>query len=138
MMRSLELTAVRMVASVVSLLPMRVVRRLGAALGRLAYAVDGARRRIALENLASAFPARTAAERRALARAMFAHFGSLLLELLKFGTYTPEQMRAAVDVEGEERARQAYQQGRGVLYFTGHFGYWAAWWAGPAVASRSR
>jgi KDO2-lipid IV(A) lauroyltransferase len=55
---------------------------------------------------------------------MFGHFGSLLLELLKFGTYTPEQMRAAVDIEGEERARQAYQQGRGVLYFTGHFGYW--------------
>ena len=59
-----------------------------------------------------------------LARAMFAHFGSLLLELLKFGTYTPDRMRAAVDIEGEERARQAYQQGRGVLFFTGHFGYW--------------
>ena len=59
-----------------------------------------------------------------LARAMFAHFGSLLLELLKFGTYTPDQMRGAIDVEGEERARQAYQQERGVLFFTGHFGYW--------------
>jgi KDO2-lipid IV(A) lauroyltransferase len=124
MIRSLELTAVRIVAAVVSLLPMRVVRRCGAALGRMAYSVDGAHRRIALENLASAFPARTNAERRALARAMFAHFGSLLFELLKFSTYTPEQMRAAVDIEGEERARQAYQQGRGVLFFTGHFGYW--------------
>jgi KDO2-lipid IV(A) lauroyltransferase len=55
---------------------------------------------------------------------MFAHFGSLLLELLKFANYTPEQMRKAVDVEGEERARQAYAQQRGVLFFTGHFGYW--------------
>ena len=124
MIRSLELTAVRMVAAAVSLLPMRVVRRCGAALGRIACSVDRSHRRIALENLASAFPARAAAERRALARAMFAHFGSLLLELLKFATYTPEQMRAAVDIEGEERARQAYQQGRGVLFFTGHFGYW--------------
>jgi KDO2-lipid IV(A) lauroyltransferase len=116
--------AVRIVAAVVSRLPMRVVRRCGAAIGRIAYSVDGSHRRIALENLASAFPARSDAERRALARAMFAHFGSLLLELLKFGTYTPERMRAAVDIEGEERARQAYQQGRGVLFFTGHFGYW--------------
>ena len=124
MIRSLELMAVRMVAALMSLLPMRAVRRCGATLGRIAYAVDGSHRRIALENLASAFPARTGAERRALARAMFAHFGSLLLELLKFGTYTPARMRAAVDVEGEERARQAYQQGRGVLFFTGHFGYW--------------
>jgi len=124
MTRSLEFAAVRLVASVVSLLPMRVVRRCGAVLGRLAYALDAAHRRIALENLAAAFPSRPARERRMLARAMFAHFGSLLLELLKFGTYTPDQMHAAIDVEGEERARQAYQQQRGVLFFTGHFGYW--------------
>ena len=124
MTRSLEFAAVRLVATVVSLLPMRVVRRCGAALGRLAYALDAAHRRIALENLAAAFPSRPARERRMLARAMFAHFGSLLLELLKFGTYTPDQMHAAIDVEGEERARQAYQQQRGVLFFTGHFGYW--------------
>ena len=124
MTRSLEFAAVRLVATVVSLLPMRVVRRCGAALGRLAYALDAAHRRIALENLAAAFPSRPARERRMLARAMFAHFGSLLLELLKFGTYTPDQMLAAIDVEGEERASQAYQQERGVLFFTGHFGYW--------------
>ena len=124
MTRSLEFAAVRLVATVVSLLPMRLVRRCGAALGRLAYALDAAHRRIALENLAAAFPSRPARERRMLARAMFAHFGSLLLELLKFGTYTPDQMHAAIDVEGEERARQAYQQERGVLFFTGHFGYW--------------
>lgn len=124
MTRSLEFAAVRLVATVVSLLPMRVVRRCGAALGRLAYTLDAAHRRIALENLAAAFPSRPARERRMLARTMFAHFGSLLLELLKFGTYTPDQMHAAIDVEGEERARQAYQQERGVLFFTGHFGYW--------------
>jgi KDO2-lipid IV(A) lauroyltransferase len=124
MTRSLEFAAVRIVATVVSLLPMRVVRRCGAALGRLAYALDAAHRRIALENLAAAFPSRPERERRMLARAMFAHFGSLLLELLKFGTYTADQMHAAIDVEGEERARQAYQQERGVLFFTGHFGYW--------------
>jgi len=124
MIRALEFAAVRLVAAIVSLLPMRVVRRCGAALGSLAYLVDRTRRRIALENLAAAFPARRASERRALARAMFAHFGSLLLELLKFSTYTPQQMLAAVEVEGLERNRQAYQQQRGVLFFTGHFGYW--------------
>src|SRR5262245_9715862 len=124
MMRSLELAAVRMVAAAVSVMPMSLVRRCGALLGRIAYWVDPAHRRIAIENLGAAFPARSDSERRALARAVFAHFGSLLLELLKFGTYTPERMRAAVDVEGEDRVRQAYQQGRGVLFFTGHFGYW--------------
>ncbi len=124
MTRALEFAAVRLVAAMVSVLPMQVVRRIGAGLGRIAYCLDRARRRTALENLAAAFPSKQARERRALARAMFAHFGSLLLELLKFANYTREQMRDAVDVEGEDRARQAYAQDRGVLFFTGHFGYW--------------
>ena len=124
MRHRLEYLAVRSVAAVVRLLPMSSVRALGAAIGRLAYLIDAPHRRIAMENLAAAFPARSLSERRTLAREMFAHFGSLLLELLKFGSYTPEQMLQAVDIEGEERARQAHQQGRGTLFFTGHFGYW--------------
>ena len=124
MIRAIEFAAVRIVSTIVSLLPMRVVRRCGAALGRLAYVVDRTHRRVALENLAAAFPSRADADRRAMARAMFAHFGSLLLELLKFSTYSPERMLAAIDVEGEDRARQAYARQRGVLFFTGHFGYW--------------
>jgi KDO2-lipid IV(A) lauroyltransferase len=122
--RAIEFAAVRVVAAIVALLPMAVVRRVGASIGRVAYVVDRHHRRIAIENLTAAFPARPDAERRAFARAMFAHFGSLLLELLKFGTYTRDQMLAAVELEGDERVRHAYQQERGVLFFTGHFGYW--------------
>ena len=120
----LESVLARSVRWVVPYVPMTVVRAVGRAMGRLAYLAGGPRRRIALENLASAFPGRTARERRALARAMFAHFGGLLLELMKFGTYSREQMLAATETEGEERIRQAKAQGRGILIFTGHFGYW--------------
>ena len=124
MRHRIEYLAVRLVEGIVTMLPMPAVRSLGGALGRLAYLVDPIRRRVALENLAAAFPGRPAEEHRAVARAMFAHFGSLLLELLKFGSYTPAEMLAAVDIEGEERVRPAEQQGRGILFFTGHFGYW--------------
>ena len=104
--------------------PMSAVRAFGHAVGRLAYLVDAPHRRIALENLENAFPARPEGERRELARAMFAHFGALLFELLKFSTWSREQMLASVESEGEDRVRQVLQQGRGVLFFTGHFGYW--------------
>ncbi len=124
MKHDVELFAVRVVGRCMRLLPMSVVRALGRGLGRLAYAVDGWHRRIALDNLAHAFPARSRRQRRRLARATFAHFGSLLLELLKFGAWPPERMLASIESEGEERVWQAYQQGRGVLFFTGHFGYW--------------
>ena len=33
-------------------------------------------------------------------------------------------MLARVEFDGEERARLAYAQGKGVLFFTGHFGFW--------------
>jgi KDO2-lipid IV(A) lauroyltransferase len=103
---------------------MPVVRACGGLLGRAVYVVDGFHRRIALGNLAHAFPTRSAAERRGIARAMFVHFGRLLLELIKFGTLSDATMLAHVESDGEERVHQAYQQGRGVLFFTGHFGYW--------------
>ena len=103
---------------------MAAVRTFGRAVGLLAYVVDGRRRRTATENLEHAFPGRTVEARRRLVRAMFSHFGALLFELVKFGGYSREQMLAATEVEGEERLRQAQAQGRGVLIFTGHFGYW--------------
>ena len=124
MKHRLEYLVVQLLAALVAPLPMQAVRRLGAAIGHAAYLVDASHRRIALDNLAAAFPGRSSAEHRAVARATFAHFGSLLLELLKFATYTPAQMLAAVDIEGEDRVRLAQQQGRGILFFTGHFGYW--------------
>jgi KDO2-lipid IV(A) lauroyltransferase len=113
-----------MVRAVVTLLPMSAVRTLGRGIGTLAYLVDVKHRRIALENLAGAFPGRPASERRAVARRTFAHFGALLFELLKFGTWSREQMQAVVEREGEDRIRQVLAQRRGALFFTGHFGYW--------------
>ena len=120
----LELALTQVVSACVRLLPMPVVRACGGALGRVVYFVDGFHRRIALTNLANAFPTRSVSERRAIARAMFAHFGRMLLELIKFPTLSDAQMLACTEIDGEDRVLQAYQHGRGVLYFTGHFGYW--------------
>jgi KDO2-lipid IV(A) lauroyltransferase len=119
-----EHLAVRGVTAALRTMSMARVRTAGARLGRAAHALDAKHRQVALENLARAFPSRSLAEREALTVQVFEHFGSLLLELLKFGTLSHDEMRALCDVEGEDRLRQAYRQGRGVLIFTGHFGYW--------------
>lgn len=124
MRHRLEHGAVLVVRGLVRLLPHAAVRRLGSLLGLAFYALDRVHRQVADTNLKTAFPARTAAERRAVTRRMFGHFGRLLLELLKFSTLGPDAMRDRIELEGDERARSAYAQGRGVLFFTGHFGYW--------------
>jgi Kdo2-lipid IVA lauroyltransferase/acyltransferase len=108
----------------VRLMPHFLVRACGTTLGLAFYCLDRPHRRIALNNLAAAFPLRARREHRSTTRAVFAHFGRLLFELLKFSTLSPAEMLKRVDVEGEERMRRAYAAGRGVLFYTGHFGFW--------------
>ncbi|HVC21531.1 MAG TPA: lysophospholipid acyltransferase family protein [Vicinamibacterales bacterium] len=124
MTHRLETLAVRAVMALVRLLPERLVAPLGAALGSVVYLADARHRRVALANVAAALPERSARERRAIVRGAFRHFGRLLFELLKFGTLPVDRMMARVEFEGEDLARAAYAQGRGVLFVTGHFGFW--------------
>lgn len=103
---------------------MRAVLAMGTLLGRAFHFVDGPHRRLAIRNLQRAFPLRSEVECRAIARQMFAHFGRLLMVLLKFSTMRPDRMLAHVEFDGGERVVHAHAQGRGVLLFTGHFGFW--------------
>jgi KDO2-lipid IV(A) lauroyltransferase len=120
----LEYAGVLAVVAVLRVLPMRAVLAAGTLLGLAFHAVDGGHRRRALRNLESAFPVRSDRERRAIARHMFEHFGRLLMVLLKFSTMSPAAMLSRVEFEGEERIRAAHTHQRGVLMFTGHFGFW--------------
>ena len=120
----LEYGAVAAVMGMVRLLPMRAVIALGTAVGRAFFLVDRGHRRLAIDNLHAAFPLRSEAECRAICRETFSHFGRLLVVLLKFSTMRSDQMLACVEFDGEERVVHAHAQGRGVLLFTGHFGYW--------------
>jgi KDO2-lipid IV(A) lauroyltransferase len=124
MRHRLEYLAVRTLVAILRVTPDAVVRAGGTLLGLAFYTIDRAHRRIAERNLAAAFPSRPAQERRAIARAAFAHFGRLLFELLKFSTLSREQMLGRVEFDGDERMRSAYAQGKGVIFITGHFGFW--------------
>jgi KDO2-lipid IV(A) lauroyltransferase len=119
-----EYALVAATRALVRVLPHPAVRALGASLGLIFYVVDRGHRQVALANLGQAFPSRPPRERRAIARRMFAHFGRLLFEILKFSTLSDAAMLRRIEFEGEDRARRAYAGGRGVLFFTGHFGFW--------------
>jgi Kdo2-lipid IVA lauroyltransferase/acyltransferase len=120
----LEYVGVRAVVALVRMMPMRVVLAAGTLLGRAFYTIDGAHRRLAMGNLVASFPFRSASECRVIAKQMFSHFGRLLMVLLKFSTMSREHMLERAEFEGEERVVAAHNQGKGVLLFTGHFGFW--------------
>jgi KDO2-lipid IV(A) lauroyltransferase len=133
---ALEYWAVVCVRAIACRLPEPLVNAWGAMLGLTFYALDRAHRRVTLANLEQCFPNRSARDRRAIARATFAHFGCVLLKLLTFSALTPEQMIARAVYEGDERVRLAYAKGKGVLFFTGHFGFWECQAIAHAVALR--
>jgi KDO2-lipid IV(A) lauroyltransferase len=124
MKHRVEYLTIRLLIAVIQVMPNLLVSTAGAVVGMIAYVADRNHRRIALENVAAAFPARTPRAHKRIIRGAFRHFGRLLFELLKFSTLSPDAMLKRVEFEGEERVRAAYAQGKGVLFVTGHFGYW--------------
>jgi KDO2-lipid IV(A) lauroyltransferase len=122
--RRIEYLLVRLLQTIVGVMPDPMVLACGDAIGAVFSVVDRPHRRVAEANLAAAFPSRSAADRRAIVLAAFKHFGRLLFEILKFSTLSPQQILARVEFDGDERVRLAYGQGKGVLFVTGHFGFW--------------
>ena len=119
------------------LLPDSLVRAAGTLLGLAFYAFDGTHRRIAHRNLAARFRVDPNASEKRSRAARSRTSAGCSIELLKFSTLSDEAMLARVEFDGEDRARLAYAQGRGVLFFTGHFGFWELACARPCAAARA-
>lgn len=120
----LEAAALSVVRGVARALPDRVSWGVGRVIGLGFFWLDAPHRRLAIRQLQSAFPLRSARECRAIARQTFVHFGQLLAVLIKFSTLSRDEIRARVDFEGAERVRAACEAGKGAILSSGHFGFW--------------
>jgi len=109
--------------TLINLLTYRQAVALGRACGRIAFRVDARHRRVALDNLRHAFPEKSGPERRAIARGSFETLGGVAAEMLQFRRITRE-FNALVEVQGLEHVTTVMARGRGLIFFTGHFGNW--------------
>jgi KDO2-lipid IV(A) lauroyltransferase len=98
-----------------------VLYALGAFLGWLAWTLR-VRRRVVLENLRLAFPEKTEADRRAIARATYRNLGRMAPEFLLVPRLTRAELDAIFEYEGWERYEAARARGKGVIACTAHFG----------------
>ena len=121
---ALEARLASVVGAVVSHLPRRFMLALGRLLGRVWAGLDPRHVAIASDNLRRAFPDWDEARVARTARAVYAHFGQVLLDILWLEEKSREEMEALIDVEGGEHPRSAVAGGRGVLFATGHIGNW--------------
>jgi KDO2-lipid IV(A) lauroyltransferase len=133
MRHRLEWWVVRLVRWWAAALPEPLSRAMGTAIGWAFYAADRGHRRLAIRQLQQAFPTKPAAECRAIARATFAHFGRLLVAVLRFSRLTRDQILDRVEFAGVGRVEAALAAGKGALVFSGHFGYWELAGLGQAL-----
>ena len=105
----------------VSLLPYRVLMRLGRLLGALMYRLARSRRQIAARNLELCFPELSAAERARLLRENFASTGMTFFEMAISWWWPPARLRRLGSFEGLEHLQQARAEGQGVILMALHF-----------------
>src|SRR5438876_4963893 len=100
-------------------LPLSWQSLLGRAVGAIAWALAGSRRRIALRNLEMCLPEKSEAERLAIAREHFGWLGRSLLERGLLWYASPERLKRLIHVEGEVGLADATK--RPVMWLVPHF-----------------
>jgi len=120
----IEYGAFRIARGLTGLVSPPGLARIGDALGNLYSMVGGRRRKIIDFNLGLAFPDMTDADRHQLARAVARHFGRSALDAIRIQRMRPEELLAAVEIEGWEHVERAAALGRGVFFLTAHMGSW--------------
>jgi KDO2-lipid IV(A) lauroyltransferase len=90
-------------------------------LGTLVWLL-GIRRKAVLDNLRLAFPEKTEAERREIARRTYRNLGLMIPDFVRVPFLRPEELERIFVYEGWERFQEAIARGKGVIACTGHFG----------------
>jgi KDO2-lipid IV(A) lauroyltransferase len=102
-------------------LPPRLASRLFAAIAVGLYLL-GVRRRVVLDNLRLAFPEKTEAERRAIARATYRNLGEVIPAFLRLPSLSAAELGAIFEYDAWDRFERAKAMGKGVIVCTAHFG----------------
>jgi len=121
---ALEAAAAAVVSRIVRRLPRDVVLSAGRRLGRIWAALDRRHLEIAADNLRRAFPEWDEALVQVTARGVYAHFASVLLEILWMEGRPPSELLAITEIEGLEHLKRALARGRGVVSPIAHLGNW--------------
>jgi lipopolysaccharide heptosyltransferase II len=115
----------RTAAAVLRALPIKLVWRLGWALGLCAYYLGGKYRRLALHNLGIAFGGeKTEGEIHALAREHFRSLGANFLSGLTISGLPKEALRDLVEFAGLEHVERVIGSGQACVMVISHIGNW--------------
>ena len=115
----------RSLLGAIGALPLETSMRFGKSFGRFFAKRFPKLQKTAVKNLEIALPELSQAEKERILRGTFESLGRHLGFVSHFKKFKREDIRDLVEVVGkEENFDPAYAKGKGVLFFTGHFGSW--------------
>jgi Kdo2-lipid IVA lauroyltransferase/acyltransferase len=100
------------------------LRRWGSRLGNLGRRVLRGRDRLAMRNLAAAFPEKSDAERRRIADECWRHFGREALATIRMQHVPIEEVPSYCPFVNVEIFEEAQARGHGVVLISAHYGAW--------------
>jgi KDO2-lipid IV(A) lauroyltransferase len=106
---------------ILSRIPRSALHAFGTGLGWLVWALH-VRRGVVLANLRLAFPEKSEAERRAIARGTYLNLGQMIPDFLRVPSLTREELERLFVYEGWDGYEKARAMGKGIVACTGHFG----------------
>jgi KDO2-lipid IV(A) lauroyltransferase len=107
-----------------SIVPLRVLRRVGRGLGWIAWRVFRVRKRVVVDNISRSFPGAPSERVDAIALESCEQYGMALMEFARFRRLSRRELMGMIDVEGIEHLDAALSHGKGAVLFSGHFGNW--------------
>lgn len=121
----LQYAIIRILESVVMVMPMSWVQGLGSFLGRVIHLLDRKHRNIALVNTQLIFGNRRSGKaKKTIVRDCYRHLGRALLETIRLRRVNASNFRDWVELDGVENFHRGLEKGCGVILCTAHYGNW--------------
>ncbi len=130
----IEELAVRFVIGGIGIFPYKTSLSIGRAIGRTVVKLFPKLAKTANRNLEIAYPGISDEEKRRIIKGTFESLGRHLGFISHFKKFAPEDIRELIELVGkEENFDPAIETGRGIVFFTGHFGSWEVFNLLPAA-----
>ena len=121
-----QYVGLRAFVAIIQLLPLYFCMLIGRFCAYAGYLVDRKRRTIAEQNLRNAYGKDLSdVQRRKIIRRNYLHLASVGIDFIKLPQIVNgNNWRKYFEVEGLEFAREALEQGKGIIFVSGHVGSW--------------
>jgi len=119
-----ELIALKSLIGTIGALPLETSMRFGKSVGRFFGNRFPKLRKTARRNLEIAMPELSSDEKNRIIVGMFESLGRHLGFVSHFRKFQHEDVRDLIELVGRENFLEVHPRGKGVLFFTGHFGSW--------------